>query len=74
MVRIVSGKSLSKRQFFPHLARRDTPISCKRRKQDQRVRLSFKERRMKIREPTKLHRKSGVWGTHSYWDDNFVWC
>ena|ERR1700679_3672090 len=23
----------------------------------------FKERRMKCREPTKLHRKSGVWGT-----------
>jgi hypothetical protein len=23
----------------------------------------FKERRMKFREPTKLHRKSGVWGT-----------
>jgi hypothetical protein len=27
------------------------------------VRLSFKERRRKISEPTKLHRKSGVWGT-----------
>ena len=24
----------------------------------------FKERRMKFREPTKLHRKSGMWGTH----------
>jgi hypothetical protein len=23
----------------------------------------FKERRMKFREPTKLHRKSGMWGT-----------
>jgi hypothetical protein len=23
----------------------------------------FKERRMKFKEPTKLHRKSGVWGT-----------
>jgi hypothetical protein len=23
----------------------------------------FKERRMKFREPTKLHRKSGIWGT-----------
>src|SRR5580658_9508511 len=37
-------------------------ISCKWMKQDQRVRLSFKERRMKFREPTKPHRKSGVWG------------
>jgi hypothetical protein len=27
------------------------------------VRLSLKESRMKSREPTKLHRKSGVWGT-----------
>jgi hypothetical protein len=25
----------------------------------------IKERRMKFREPTKLHRKSGMWGTHS---------
>src|SRR5271155_562594 len=25
----------------------------------------FKERRMKSREPTKLHRKSGVWGTRA---------
>ena len=25
----------------------------------------FKERRMKFREPTKLHRKSGVWGTRA---------
>jgi hypothetical protein len=27
----------------------------------------FKERRMKFREPTKLHRKSGVWGTRHWW-------
>jgi hypothetical protein len=46
----------------PHLAARDTPISCKGMKHDQRVRLSFKERRKKIREPTKLHRKSGDMG------------
>jgi hypothetical protein len=26
----------------------------------------FKERRMKSREPTKLHRKSGVWGTRRW--------
>ena len=30
----------------------------------------IKERRMKFREPTKLHRKSGVWGTRSpVWGD-----
>ena len=27
----------------------------------------FKERRMKFREPTKLHRKSGMWGTRRWW-------
>jgi hypothetical protein len=27
----------------------------------------FKERRIKFREPTKLHRKSGVWGTRRFW-------
>jgi hypothetical protein len=26
----------------------------------------FKERRMKFREPTKLHRKSGMWGTRLF--------
>jgi hypothetical protein len=39
-------------------------ISCTQLWTGPRVRLSFKERRMKFREPTKLHRKSGVWGTH----------
>src|SRR5580658_10759225 len=42
-------------------------ISCKWMKQDRRVRLSFKERRMKFREPTKPHRKSGVWCTRRSW-------
>jgi hypothetical protein len=31
-----------------------------------RVRLSFKERRRKFREPTKLPRKSEVWGTRRW--------
>ena len=27
----------------------------------------FKERRMRCTEPTKFHRKSGVWGTRGWW-------
>jgi hypothetical protein len=27
----------------------------------------IKERRKKFREPTKLHRKSGMWGTRLWW-------
>jgi hypothetical protein len=27
----------------------------------------FKERRRRFREPTKLHRKSGVWDTRHWW-------
>jgi hypothetical protein len=27
----------------------------------------FEERRMKFREPMKLHRKSGMWGTRQWW-------
>jgi hypothetical protein len=29
----------------------------------------IKERRMKFREPTKLHRKSGMWGTRHWCGD-----
>jgi hypothetical protein len=36
------------------------PISCMQLWTGPRVRLSFKERRMKCREPTRLHRKSGL--------------
>jgi hypothetical protein len=36
------------------------PISCTRLWTGPRVRVSFKERRMKCREPTNLHRKSGL--------------
>jgi hypothetical protein len=36
------------------------PISCTQLWTGPRVRLSFKERRMKCREPRRLHRKSGL--------------
>jgi hypothetical protein len=49
-----------------HISRKTSEIpriSCTRPSTSLRVRLSLEERRMKSAEPTKLHRKSGVWGT-----------
>jgi hypothetical protein len=50
----------------PHISLvfREIPrISCTRVWTGRRVRLSFKERRMKFREATLLFRKSGMWDT-----------
>jgi hypothetical protein len=40
-------------------------ISCTQLWRGPRVRLSSKERRMRFREPTKPHRKSGMWDRSS---------
>jgi hypothetical protein len=60
---------LRARPAVSHISRKTSEmprISCTQLWTGPRVRLSFKERRMKFREPTKLHRKSGVWGTRRF--------
>jgi len=42
---------------------RPSPEFSVRSSRPGRVCALFRERRMKFREPTKLHRKSGMWGT-----------
>ena len=53
---------------IPHLAKneRDARISCTLRWTGPRVRAFFKESRMKIAEPTELHRKSEMWATRRF--------
>ena len=54
---------------IPHLAKnqRDTP-NFLYAALDRTARAALlKESRMKFGEPTKLHRKSGVWGTRRWW-------
>ena len=50
---------------IPHLAKneRDAPNFLYSALDRTACAALFKESRMKFREPTKLHRKSGVWGT-----------
>jgi hypothetical protein len=50
---------------IPHLAKneRDTPNFLYAALERTAYAPFFKERRMKFREPTTLHRKSGIWGT-----------
>jgi hypothetical protein len=50
---------------IPHLAKneRDTPNFLLAVLDKAACAPFFKERRMKFAEPTKLHRKSGIWGT-----------
>jgi hypothetical protein len=53
---------------IPHLAKneRDTPNFLYAALDRTACAALFKESRMKFREPTKLHRKSGVWGTRRF--------
>ena len=50
---------------IPHLAKneRDAPNFLYAGLDSTACAALFKESRMKFREPTKLHRKSGMWGT-----------
>jgi hypothetical protein len=50
---------------IPHLAKneRDAPIFLYAALERTACAALFKESRMKFWEPTKLHRKSGMWGT-----------
>src|ERR1700733_11778178 len=54
---------------IPHLAKneRDAPNFLQADEARSACAPFFKERRMKFREPTKPHRKSGVWGTRLLW-------
>jgi len=58
-------KSRGKSGGIPHLAKneRDTPNFLQVDETRSTCAPFFKERRMKFRDPTKLHRKSGTWGT-----------
>jgi hypothetical protein len=59
-------ESLEKAVVVSHISRKTSEmprISCTQHRTRLRVRLSLKERRLKFGEPTKLHRKSGMWGT-----------
>jgi hypothetical protein len=51
---------------IPHLAnnRRDTPNFLQVDGTRSARTPFFEERRLRVREPTEPHRKSGVWGTH----------
>jgi len=53
---------------IPHLAKkeRDTPNFLYAALDRTSCAPLSKERRMKFREPTELHRKSGVWGTRRF--------
>ena len=58
-----------------HISRKTSEmprISCTWHRTGLRVRLSLKERRIKFAEPTKLHRKSGIWGTQGPWSGQKV--
>jgi hypothetical protein len=59
------GGSRGKSCGIPHLAKneRDAPNFLYAALERTACAPFFKERRMKFREPTKLHRKSGRWGT-----------
>jgi hypothetical protein len=54
---------------IPHLAKseRDAPNFLYAALERTAGAALFKESRMKFREPTRLHRKSGVWGTRLLW-------
>src|SRR5580658_10494511 len=56
---------------IPHLAKneRDAPNFLYAALERTACAPFFKEGRMKFREPTKLHRKSGVWGTRPWCGD-----
>jgi hypothetical protein len=59
---------LRSRSVESHISRNTSEmprISCTQTWTRPRVRPFFKERRMKFAEPTKPHRKSGVWGTQN---------
>jgi hypothetical protein len=59
-------ESLEPAVVVSHISRKTSEIpriSCTQHRTRPRVRLSLKERRIKFTEPTKLHRKSGIWGT-----------
>jgi hypothetical protein len=59
---LVSGVEARSESCGIHISRKTSEmprLSCKWAKQGLCVRLSFKERRMKIREPTKPHRNRG---------------
>ena len=51
-------KGEARKQDIAMVAVRDPRISCTQHRTGQRVRLSFKERRMNFREPVKPRRKS----------------
>jgi hypothetical protein len=55
---------------MPHLAKdqRDAPNFLHAALNKAAFAPFFKKRRMKLAEPTNLHRKSGVWGTHDVAD------
>jgi hypothetical protein len=54
---------------IPHIAKneRDAPNFLYAALERTACAALFKESRMKFREPTKLHRKSGMWGTRLLW-------
>jgi hypothetical protein len=54
---------------IPHLAKneRDAPNFLHAALDRTMCAPFFEERRMKFAEPTKLHRKSGMWGTRRSW-------
>ena len=54
----------------PHFAKneRDAPNFLHATLDKAACALFFEERRMKLAEPTELHRKSGMWGTHDVAD------
>jgi hypothetical protein len=54
---------------IPHLAKneRDAPNFLHANLDKTACAPFFKERRMKFAEPSKPHRKSGVWGTRGWW-------
>jgi hypothetical protein len=57
------------RPAVSHISRKTSEmprISCTQLWKEPRAAL-FKESRRKFREPTKLHRKSGMWGTRLWW-------
>jgi hypothetical protein len=56
---------------IPHLAKneRDAPNFLYAALDKTACAPLFKERRMKFREPTKLHRRLGMWGTQRLWGD-----
>jgi hypothetical protein len=63
------GESRGKSCGIPHLAKneRDAPNFLQVDETRSTCAPFLKERRMRIREPTRPHRKSGMWGTRPLW-------